>query len=75
MPHSPLATNLLPHRVVYDAMQQNRTTMTLRRTLAAALAALPAVLSFAVYSARLSDFALDLHADDLDLQLQERNDD
>ena len=56
-------------------MQQNTPIMTLRRTLAAALAALPAALTFAVYSARLSDFALDLHADDLDLQLQERNDD
>ncbi|WP_179271131.1 hypothetical protein [Rubricoccus marinus] len=49
--------------------------MTIRKTLAAACAAVPAFLTFAVYTARLSDFQLDLSSDDLDGQLLARNDD
>lgn len=56
-------------------MQQNPTIMTLRKTLAAALAALPVALGAAVYASRPRAFAVDLSAADLDPQLFERNDD
>ncbi len=56
-------------------MQQHPPSMTLRKTLAAACAAVPALLTFAVYTARMSDFKIDLSADDLDGQLLGRNDD
>ena len=56
-------------------MQHTPPPMNLRRTITAVIAAVPALLTFAVYSARLSDFHLNLSADDLDGQLLARNDD
>ena len=49
--------------------------MTLRRTLTAALAALPVAFGVAVFASRPREFSLDLSADDLDRQLRARNDD
>ncbi|MEM1057418.1 MAG: hypothetical protein AAGI52_18015 [Bacteroidota bacterium] len=49
--------------------------MTLRRSLAAALAALPVALGLAVYTSRPRAFSVDLSADEVDRQLFERNDD
>jgi len=49
--------------------------MTLRKTLAAACAAVPALLTFAVYTSRVRDLRIDISADDLNGQLLARNDD
>ena len=56
-------------------MQQSPKPMTFRRSLAAALAALPVAFGVAVYTSRPRGFSVDLSATDLDPQLFERNDD